>query len=87
MVTPPRRSPQDRRQRRGKGLGMGTRAKPSHTPLIALRLPTSLIGQADELVPRIAASGEQVGVSRSLVLRMALKEGLRVLARRYGSRE
>ncbi|MEO8604032.1 MAG: hypothetical protein ABI629_15760 [bacterium] len=28
--------------------------------------------------------GELVGASRSLVLRMALAEGLRVLARRYG---
>lgn len=64
---------------------MGTRAKPSHTPLIALRLPPALIAQADVLVPKIAQTGELVGVSRSLVLRLALAEGLRVLERRFKS--
>ena len=46
--------------------------------------------RADELVPLVAASGKLVGASRSLVLRMALEEGLRVLARianRLDSRE
>lgn len=64
---------------------MGTRAKPTHTPLIALRLPPALIARADELVPAIAATGEHVGVSRSLVFRLAIDEGLRVLARRYAA--
>jgi hypothetical protein len=35
-------------------------------------------------LPLIAATGELVGASRSLVPRLALAEGLRVLARRYG---
>lgn len=67
------------------GQGMGTKAKPHHTPLIALRLPPALIARADELVPVLAATGELVGVSRSLVLRLALDEGLRVLERRARS--
>jgi hypothetical protein len=36
------------------------------------------------LVPLIAATGELVNARRSTVLRLALAEGLRVLARRYG---
>jgi hypothetical protein len=80
-----RQESQDRRKVPGTGLGMGTRAKPTHTPLIALRLPPALIAQADALVPKITNTGEMVGVSRSLVLRMALVEGLRVLNHRYES--
>jgi len=76
---------QGRPKRRGTGLGMGTKAKPHHTPLVALRLPVALIARADELVPAIAATGELVGVSRSLVFRLAIHEGLRVLARRYAA--
>lgn len=67
-----------------KGRTLGTRAKPTHTPLIALRLPPALIQQADDLVPLLAARGDTIGVNRSTVLRLALAEGLRVLARRYG---
>ena len=80
-----RQESQDRRKGRETVLGMGTRAKPTHTPLIALRLPPALIAQADALVPKITNTGEMVGVSRSLVLRMALAEGLRVLNHRYKS--
>jgi hypothetical protein len=50
----------------------------------SLRIPPALLASADKFVPLVAASGELVGVSRSLVLRMAVAEGLRVLARRYG---
>jgi hypothetical protein len=50
----------------------------------SLRIPPSLLARADELVPLVAATGELVGASRSMVLRLALAEGLRVLARRYG---
>ena len=81
----PHTQPQDRQKPRGGGLGIGTRAKATHTPLIALRLPPALIARADELVPVLAATGELVRVSRSLVLRLALAEGLRVLRRRYGA--
>jgi hypothetical protein len=55
-----------------------------HTPVTSIRIPSALLARADELVPLIAATGELVGASRSLVLRLALVEGLRVLARRYG---
>jgi len=44
----------------------------------------ALLARADELVPLIAATGELVHPVRATVLRMALAEGLRVLARRYG---
>ena len=64
------------------GLGMGTKAEAHHTPPIALRLPVAMIARADELVPVIADTGQLVGVSRSLILRLATDEGLRVLERR-----
>lgn len=84
MPKRPHRKPPVARKGRGEALGMGTKAKPHHTPLIALRLPVAMIARADELVPAIAATGELVGVSRSLVLRLAIDEGLRVLRRKYG---
>lgn len=46
-------------------------------------MSTVQLAQADELVPLVAASGEMVGVSRSLVLRLALAGGLKVLLCRY----
>jgi hypothetical protein len=51
----------------------------------SLRIPPALLARADELVPLIAATGELVNARRSTVLRLALAEGLRVLARRYGA--
>jgi hypothetical protein len=52
--------------------------------VVALRIPVALIAKADALLPPLAASGEHVNPSRSTVMRLALAEGLRVLARRYG---
>lgn len=78
------RTAQDRRKRAGRGAGTPGSPRPPHTPVTSLRIPAAQLAQADELVPLVAASGELVGVSRSLVLRMALAEGLKVLARRYG---
>jgi len=45
----------------------------------------ALIAKADALVPEIAAAGEVVNPTRSTVIRLALAEGLRVLARRYAA--
>ena len=78
------RTPQDRRKAAGQEVGTSARSRPPHTPVTSLRIPAGQLAQADELVPLVAASGEMVGVSRSLVLRLALAEGLKVLARRYG---
>lgn len=64
--------------------GLGTRAKPTHTPVIALRVPPTLLIRADALVPALVGGGENVGRGRSTVLRLALAEGLRVLERRHG---
>ena len=76
------RKPAAARKPRGEGLGMGTRAKPTHTPLIALRLPPELLVRADALVPALVGGGGAVARGRSTVLRLALAEGLRVLERR-----
>lgn len=76
--TPRRKSPRRAASKEASG-------RPPHTPVTSLRIPAVQLAQADELVPLVAASGELVGVSRSLVLRLALAEGLRVLARRYSS--
>jgi hypothetical protein len=62
---------------------MGSRAKSTHTPVVALRIPVALIAKAEALLPALAASGEHVNPSRSTLLRLALTEGLRVLERRY----
>lgn len=78
------RTAQDRRKGAGRGAGAAGGPRLPHTPVTSLRIPAGQLAQADVLVPLVAASGELVGVSRSLVLRMALAEGLRVLARRYG---
>lgn len=54
-----------------------------HTPVTSLRIPPALLARADELVPLLAATGELSHPVRATVLRLALAEGLRVLARRY----
>ena len=81
MGNRPHRKPQARRARRGQG----SSTPPTHTPVTALRIPPALLARADELVPVLAATGEHVGVTRSVVLRLALAEGLRVLQRRHAA--
>ena len=83
MAKGPHRKQPAGRTRRGTGVSMGSRAKPTHTPVVTLRIPVALIAKADALLPPRAASGEHVNPSRSTVIRLALAEGLRVLARRY----
>lgn len=83
MGTKRTRTPQDRRKGAGRDSGMEATRAATRTPATSLRIPQALLARADELVPLVAVSGELVGASRSLVLRMALTEGLRVLARRY----
>ena len=68
----------------GRGPGTGRTRRAAHTPVTSLRIPMALLARADELVPLVAATGEVVGASRSVVLRLALAEGLKLLARRYG---
>ena len=85
MAKGPHRKLPTGRARRGKGVTMGSRAKPTHTPVVALRIPVALIAKADALVPEIAAAGEVVNPTRSTVIRLALAEGLRVLTRRYAA--
>ena len=82
MAKRPHGKPPARNTRRAKGT-MGSRTKPTHTPVVALRIPVALIAKADALVPEIAAAGEVVNPTRSTVIRLALAEGLRVLARRF----
>lgn len=79
----PHQSPPAARKRRGQGDSI----PPDHTPVTSLRIPPALLARADELVPLLAATGEAVGVNRSVILRLALAEGLRVLRRRYMAAE
>lgn len=66
--------------RRSKGL--------SENP-VTLRLPADLLRRADALVPVLAkddATSVLAGmITRSVVLRLAVAEGLQVLEKRHGS--
>ena len=84
MEKRPTRKPQDQGKRARRGSGAGATRRSAHTPVTSLRIPSALLARADELVPLIAATGELVNPVRATVLRLALAEGLRVLARRYG---
>ena len=63
----------------------------SEPKLLSLRLPADLLDRLDALVPAVDQDSELVAVasaqgaaSRSLVLRLALVEGVKVLEARYG---
>ena len=54
---------------------------------LSIRVPTQMIARADALIPALAAEGIKRGqthASRSLVIKAALEEGLKVLEQRHG---
>lgn len=64
----------------------------SDPKLLSLRLPADLLDRLDALVPAVDKDSELVAVasaqgaaSRSLVLRLALVEGVKVLESRYAT--
>jgi len=63
------------------------RKEPADSPPLSIRLQPSTIERLDALVPKIATDADVEAVmgkvQRSVVLRLALLEGLRVLERRY----
>jgi hypothetical protein len=69
------------------GVGMTNRGKlPASDAAISIRLPTDIIKRADALVAPLAHEAAQQGITRvgrSIVIKRALLEGLRVLEDRY----
>ena len=72
------------------GVGMAKRDKlPASDVAISIRLPTDIIKRADALVAPLEKEAAAQGITRvgrSVVIKRALLEGLRVLEERYRPR-
>jgi hypothetical protein len=64
-------------------------AGPAPDAALSFRVPADLIDRADALIPHLATEAVAQGftrVSRSVVVKRALAEGLAVLERKYAGR-
>jgi hypothetical protein len=60
--------------------------KPASDAALSIRIPVEFLRRADALIPAVAAEGIKQGqthASRSLVIKRAIDEGLKVLEQKY----